>query len=250
MKKERKTDRYNNTFPTKLRELLKARNITHASLASHLNVSRQSISQYCDGSTQPNIETIIKIAEFFNVSTDFLFGLSGVESTEPATQSLCESLGLSEIAVNYLRQDSNISKVINYLANQHAISCQSWTEWEQGAPEDVVIYSLFDLLNDFLSICDSCNDVRVSLSSHHSISMEIIFNNTVKEVKYLNQEESPWHEIGNISITEYCAKRKLDEITDVLMDYFENKFNKNISSRKLELYIEEFKKREEQNQTT
>ena len=65
MEKERKADKYYDTFPTKLRNLLKARNITHTSLASHLNISRQSISQYCDGSTQPNIETIVKIAEVF-----------------------------------------------------------------------------------------------------------------------------------------------------------------------------------------
>lgn len=250
MEKERKADKYYDTFPTKLRNLLKARNITHTSLASHLNISRQSISQYCDGSTQPNIETIIKIAEFFNVSTDFLFGLSDVESTDPATQSLCESLGLSEIAVNYLRQDSNISKVINFLVNQHSISCQSWADWEQDASGDDVIFSILDLLNDFLSICDSRNDVRVSLSSRHNIFMEIIFNGAFKEVEYLNQGESSWHEIGNISIAEYSAKTKLDEITDILMNHFNSKFHENIRLQRSELIMDYLKKREKQSEST
>ena len=104
MAKEGKTDRFHDKFPTRLRGLIEEKGVTQVTLASLLGISRQSFSAYCDGSTQPNIENTIKIANFFGVSVDYLFGLSDIRTTDPATKSLCETLGLCEEAVSYLQK--------------------------------------------------------------------------------------------------------------------------------------------------
>ncbi len=43
-------------------------------LANHLNISRTTISMWESGNCQPDNDTLVKIAEYFDVSTDFLLG--------------------------------------------------------------------------------------------------------------------------------------------------------------------------------
>ena len=49
-------------------------------LAAMLGLQSGAISKYEKGLTQPNLSTLIKIADIFNVSVDFLLGLSSVKN--------------------------------------------------------------------------------------------------------------------------------------------------------------------------
>ncbi len=40
-----------------------------------LNIKQQSYSRYEYGTGEPNLETLVKLAKFFEVSTDYLLGL-------------------------------------------------------------------------------------------------------------------------------------------------------------------------------
>ena len=65
-------------------------------LAERLNVTDNTISYFCKGSRTPNLAQIIKIAEFTNVSTDYLLGLSEISSTDPDDRAICERFGLKQ----------------------------------------------------------------------------------------------------------------------------------------------------------
>lgn len=58
-----------------IRLLRSVRGISQVELGEKLNVSKQSISNWENGYIQPSIEMLMKIADFFSVSTDFLLGL-------------------------------------------------------------------------------------------------------------------------------------------------------------------------------
>lgn len=106
------TDKYHSIFATRLRGLLESRKITMTELAKKIDVTRQAVSQYQDGSTQPNAETITNIANYFDVSADYLLGLSNVKSTDTELKGVCEYTGLSEKAVNVLKRFRNEEQVI------------------------------------------------------------------------------------------------------------------------------------------
>lgn len=56
----------------KIKLLRRKRKLTQSQLANELNVSAQAVSKWEKGLSCPDIETIIKISEFFGVTTDFL----------------------------------------------------------------------------------------------------------------------------------------------------------------------------------
>jgi transcriptional regulator with XRE-family HTH domain len=52
-------------------------NLSQVELASALGVSKQCISNWENDYIQPSVEMLIKIAKYFNVTTDYLLGLTG-----------------------------------------------------------------------------------------------------------------------------------------------------------------------------
>ena len=62
-------------FAERLLELRKEKNISQATLANALGVSYSVICYWETDRSEPTAPNIVKIAEFFNVSSDFLLGL-------------------------------------------------------------------------------------------------------------------------------------------------------------------------------
>lgn len=96
---------YDGYFATRLRELMKDKKVTQQELATSVGTTRQAISQYADGSVQPNIEKLYKIAEYFHISADYLLGMSDVATLNADTKAINKMLGLSEIAIESLKRD-------------------------------------------------------------------------------------------------------------------------------------------------
>ncbi len=74
----------------RLKELRKRDSITQDELAKQLNISPSTVSMYESGYREPDIATLIKIAQTFNVTTDYLLGLSDClyfEIKEPYNKS-------------------------------------------------------------------------------------------------------------------------------------------------------------------
>lgn len=71
-------------------------------LAQFLGVKDNMVSYWAGGSRVPTTEQIIRIAQFFDVSTDYLLGLSDVQNTDKDVKFICEYTGLEENAVDVL----------------------------------------------------------------------------------------------------------------------------------------------------
>ncbi len=60
----------------RIKELRNLFKLQQKELASILEISPNTLSQYENGKREPNIEVISKITEYFNVSADFIYGLT------------------------------------------------------------------------------------------------------------------------------------------------------------------------------
>ena len=65
----------------RLRELRLNKGLTQASIAKEFGVTQQAISLYEQGRREMKLETLKKIADFFNVPVDYLLGISKDRST-------------------------------------------------------------------------------------------------------------------------------------------------------------------------
>lgn len=69
---------------TRIRELRLAGHITQTELAAALGVTKQSISNWENDNIQPSIDMLLRLADFFSVSTDYLLGLENEERVRVA----------------------------------------------------------------------------------------------------------------------------------------------------------------------
>ena len=68
-------------FGDRLRLLRESRKITQLRLSTHLGISQEAISAYERKESMPNIDVLIEISRFFNVSIDYLLGLDNVKKS-------------------------------------------------------------------------------------------------------------------------------------------------------------------------
>ncbi len=58
----------------RLREVRRAKGISQLKLAMDLNTSQNTISRYETGEREPGIDDLIKLADYFHISVDYLIG--------------------------------------------------------------------------------------------------------------------------------------------------------------------------------
>jgi transcriptional regulator with XRE-family HTH domain len=92
----------NNDFSKRLKSLLDETKTTRQQLATEIGVSHQSVTQWQSGQTIPDILKFKRIAEFFDVSYDYLLGDSDSRKHENAL--LVNTLGLSDSAVDEIKR--------------------------------------------------------------------------------------------------------------------------------------------------
>ncbi len=77
-------------------------NMSQQQLADVINVSQQSINKYENHDVEPNIETLCAIADYFNVSVDFLVGRTDVERKNEKTE-FCQLNSAEKALIDKIR---------------------------------------------------------------------------------------------------------------------------------------------------
>lgn len=65
---------YIETFKEKLTEARKSTGFTQTEVAKELKIPRSTIANYESGRTQPDIETLSRLIDFYEVSADWILG--------------------------------------------------------------------------------------------------------------------------------------------------------------------------------
>ncbi|WP_312908966.1 helix-turn-helix domain-containing protein [Tissierella praeacuta] len=76
-------------FSKIFKELREEKNITQKDLAKQLNVTDRLIRYYETGERMPPADILGKIADFFDVSVDYLLGRTTTKKTMPSTENSC-----------------------------------------------------------------------------------------------------------------------------------------------------------------
>ena len=72
-------------FRLRIKELREEKGLSQKKLADQLGLSAGTIGNWESGIREPNFDTVAKLAEFFNVTVDYLLGNSYIRNPEMAT---------------------------------------------------------------------------------------------------------------------------------------------------------------------
>ncbi|EMA6341720.1 MULTISPECIES: helix-turn-helix domain-containing protein [Bacillus cereus group] len=98
------------TLGLRIRSLRESKKLTQKMLAEKLKIPNQNLSNYERGFRQPDYETLEKIADFFDVSTDYLLG-----RTQKKEMTINELPALSEKEERDIAKD--LEKTLEELEN-------------------------------------------------------------------------------------------------------------------------------------
>ena len=83
-------------FSERLLKLRKDRALSRQKAADDIGVSRACLEYYEKGERVPGFEILSSIAEYYNVSSDYLLGRTDIKSTDMNLQKACEYIGISQ----------------------------------------------------------------------------------------------------------------------------------------------------------
>lgn len=92
-----------------LRMLRESHGISQQKLADAIGISQQSVNKYENHQTQPDIVTLIQIADFFHTSVDFLIGHSEAQAESEGVPIYLLNAGEIKL-INQYRQLSHKEK--------------------------------------------------------------------------------------------------------------------------------------------
>lgn len=118
---------------TILNELLAERGILQKELAEHIGVTANTVSYYLSGDRCPDIDKIIEIAKYLNVSTDYLLGITDIKSPDTELTAVCNYTGLSESSIKNIKRYAELKAMCDYTEevtqnNQHCANATKESE--------------------------------------------------------------------------------------------------------------------------
>ena len=142
-----------------LQELkLQAGNVT--AFAKSIDVSRDSVNNWLSGRSDIRLNDLVRIAEEYNVSADWLLGLSTAPTRDRSMEGAVSVTGLSEKSICFLNdhgKDSNVLKVLNLLLDD----------------ENPDNYKYWDRLQRYLFAPPGDYDISISLEGIKTTREEI-----------------------------------------------------------------------------
>ncbi len=79
----------------KIKELRKAKRVSQVEMASALGLTKQCVSNWENDNIQPSIEMLVKIADYFGVTTDYLLCRSETD--------IINVEGLTPVEISHIR---------------------------------------------------------------------------------------------------------------------------------------------------
>lgn len=104
-----------NITTVRLRQLIENSGKTRKEIAEQLKCDTSTITKHYNGDRDITTDFLIKYANLFDVSADYLLGLSDTATTDKDIQFICKYTGLSERAIEVLSIYNNNKRIKNQL---------------------------------------------------------------------------------------------------------------------------------------
>lgn len=138
----------NEKIGMRIQALREEKGITQIELAKALNVkNRENIARWELGTRELKAGTIIQIAKYFNVSADYLLGMSDVKTTEQDMKIACEVTGLSEKAIENIKESMTFNlSILENAKESDVFTASKFIKTTRNKNEEYKIKDLKDFM--------------------------------------------------------------------------------------------------------
>jgi len=128
--KAEKKKQITSEFATRLMDLIYDSKESISYLADKTGVASGALSKYQNSINEPSISNLVLIANHFNVSTDYLLGLTNVKTRDIDIQAICKKTGLSEKSIALITILNSVDSLNPLLEKDSAKSLKAVLELE------------------------------------------------------------------------------------------------------------------------
>jgi len=87
-------------FGIRIKNLRQSKEMNQVQLAKKLGVKKQTVSNWENDNIMPSVDTLVRIADFFHVSTDYLLGRT---IQEPEAPQMLDITGLNPQQIEHIK---------------------------------------------------------------------------------------------------------------------------------------------------
>ncbi|MGN0467990.1 MAG: helix-turn-helix domain-containing protein [Acutalibacteraceae bacterium] len=240
----------------RLQELIDKSGLTREEIANKLNIGASTVTQYRNGKRHLTIEAVIKFADLFNVSADYLLGLTNAKTKDTNIKAVCDYTGLNDEAIQTLHMlkslSNNFDETIEEIERIKQLKQNN--DFEELKASEIEI----SRLNAGINVSVLLNNLIDDYNSANTIEKKVEFEFTIH--KFIHQFFSFYNNI----ITSVCFERSTNHIANFKYLIFEtinhcklNELNKKNnykyknntfkSAERNEIYLQMYEAKEEFN---
>lgn len=128
-------------FSDSIKEHLEIYSITKKEFAKRANVSERNVCLWVNKTNYPNLDSLIKVANYLNYSLDYLLGRSDQEKYYPSTKSTTFFIRLNDLIEKEGVHPNRIARICNFRNS-------NFSKWKKGTqPKPEILSALADYFN-------------------------------------------------------------------------------------------------------
>lgn len=112
-----KQEEYRVAFVNNLKKLMRKHSVTQQELADAVGLKRQTIALYESGGASPRLEGFVAIAKHFDISCDYLLGITSIQSSDVTVKTVKDKYGLKEDSLGTLSKFTGVAE--ERISNDH-----------------------------------------------------------------------------------------------------------------------------------
>lgn len=162
------------SFGKRLNEIMEEKGVSASELAKKLGISRQAVDNYRNAVSDPPISKLLKIADIFCVSVDWLLGRDGaVKSMEPDLAAAAKYTGLSETACRTLSEYAGVSSTSDVRKIVLLSMCGYRSDVDPGALDSARILDCYCWIDTLSRLIESDELFAAFLSHVYGYKMSL-----------------------------------------------------------------------------
>ena len=99
------------TFSSRLKALRKNKNLRQEQVARLIGVNKSAISSYENNLRQPSFDILVRLANLYRVSTDYLLGQTNIRSLDLSGLTEEEAALICEIVISMSQKNDKINNL-------------------------------------------------------------------------------------------------------------------------------------------